>query len=296
MDSVVIDPVVNVANAWTADVESTRRARDELFDATADFSRDIPAAEMIQLLDRHGIDLAIVPIDPEHPHPWLLDYPESYPDRFVFAAEPRLKHGVNALWALEDLCRTHPVVAVRLAPMFIGERADHAIYHPMYVKCVELDIPVCLTTGIPGPPLIRADLQHPMTLDSVLLRYPELTMVMLHGADPWWDEAIRLLRRHENLYMCTSAWAPGRLPESILRYLRGSGRSKVMFSTDYPVLGFDRALREARELGLDADVLERFVGGTASKVFLGDRSPRHIVHAGSASRSGLDRGEVPDVD
>lgn len=279
MAAMIIDPVVNVANAWTAKAEATQRARDELFDATPDFSRDIPAADMVELLDHHGIDMAFVSIDPEKPHDWILEYADTYPGRFAYVAEPRLAHGVRALWAIEDLCRSQPVVGVRVAPMFVGETADHAIYHPLYVKCVELDIPICLTTGIPGPPLIPADLQHPMHLDSVLLRYPELKAVMLHGADPWWPEAIRLLRRHRNLYMCTSAWAPSRLPESIVNYLRRSGRSKVMFASDYPVLGFDRAIREARELGLDDDALDRFLGGTAARLFLGERAPRHIEPA-----------------
>jgi len=31
---------------------------------------------------------------------------------------------------------------------------------------------------------------------------------MMHGADPWWDMAIRLMIKYGNLRLITSAWAP----------------------------------------------------------------------------------------
>ena len=72
---------------------------------------------------------------------------------------------------------------------------------------VLLDLPISINTGIPGPPM-PAEPQRPLYLDEVCLFYPELKIVMAHGADPWWGEAIRLLLKYPNLYMMTSAWAP----------------------------------------------------------------------------------------
>ena len=217
----MIDPLVNVANAWMAKAEVTKRAKDEVFRAGDDFTRDLPADEAIARMDACGIVKAVVGVDPEDPLPWVLDFATEHPDRFALAVEPRLKHGLDALWAMEDLCTTHRVVSVRVAPMFLGRRLSDPRYHPLFVKCIELGLPLCATTGIPGPAGLPADLQHPMELDPVLLEFPQLRVVMLHGADPWWSEAIRLLRRHRNLWMCTSAWPPSRLPEELLRYLRG---------------------------------------------------------------------------
>jgi len=274
----VIDPLVNAANAWTAKVELTRRARQEVFAASDDYSRDIPVDDMVRLLDASGVDKAIVGIDPEKPDEWLLEYPARAPGRMYLAAEPRLKHGLDALWAIEDLCTRQPVVAVRVAPMFLGRPATDPIYYPLYVKCIELDLPLCMTTGIPGPPLLPADVQNPMHLDPVLLEFPQLRLVMLHGADPWWDVAIRLLQRHRNLTMCTSAWSPRRLPEQLIRYLARRGREKVMWASDYPVFPIDRSLREARELELEPEVLDAYLGGNAQRVFFGERNARHLTH------------------
>jgi predicted TIM-barrel fold metal-dependent hydrolase len=275
----IIDPVVNAANAWTAKVEFTRRAETELFDNAADYSRDVPAEDMVGVLDRAGVERAIVGIDPEHPAEWICDYVRKYPARFAFAAEPRLKHGLDALWALEDLCACQPVVAVRAAPMFLRKPATDPVYYPLYAKCVELGLPLCLTTGIPGPPLLPADVQDPMHLDRVCLDFPQLSLVMLHGADPWWGVAMRLLLRHRNLTMVTSAWAPRHLPAELIAFMNTRAPDKVMFGSDYPVLNLDRAVKEATALDLRPEVLEQYLSGNAERVFFGERRARHVTHA-----------------
>ncbi|MBA2282606.1 MAG: amidohydrolase family protein [Acidimicrobiia bacterium] len=276
----MIDPLVNVANAWMAKSSITRRAKAEVFKAGDDFERDLSAAELVERMDRAGIAKAIIGVDPEQPLPWVLEFAASHPDRFAFAAEPRLKHGLEAVWAVEDLCRDHPVVAVRVAPMFVGAPVTDAAYVPTIVKCIELDVPLCLTTGIPGPPGLPADLQHPMALDPVLLAYPQLKVVMLHGADPWWAEAIRLLRRHRNLWMCTSAWPPSRLPEILVAYLRGAGARKILSGSDHPVVTIERCAEEARALGLPPEAERRYLHDNAMDLFFGERHSRHVVHAG----------------
>ena len=88
--------------------------------------------------------------------------------------------------------------------------------------------PLCLNTGLPGPD--PGEVQNPIHLDRVRA-IPELRLCMIHGADPWWDMAIRLLIKYENLRLMTSAWSPKRLPESLLHYMRTRGRNKVMFAS-----------------------------------------------------------------
>ena len=102
-------------------------------------------------------------------------------------------------------------------PSFWGDGMyppSDAVYYPLYTKCAELDLPLCINTGLPGPP-IPGEVQNPIHLDRVCVRFPELKLCMIHGADPWWDVAIRLLIKYENLRLMTSAWSPKRLPDSL---------------------------------------------------------------------------------
>ena len=131
-----------------------------------------------------------------------------------------------------------------------------AVYYPLYTKCCELDLPLCVNTGIPGPPL-PAEVQNPIHLDRVCIRFPELKLCMIHGADPWWDTAIRLMLKYRNLRLMTSAWSPKCLPESLLHYMRTRGKDRIIFASDYPVLSMERTLGEAAELDLPDEVRRR---------------------------------------
>src|SRR5437868_5639922 len=71
--------------------------------------------------------------------------------------------------------------------------------YPLYAKCIELDIPICVCTGICGPRVPSA-CQDTMLIDEVCWYFPELKLVMRHGAEPWADLAAKLLLKWPNLY------------------------------------------------------------------------------------------------
>jgi predicted TIM-barrel fold metal-dependent hydrolase len=94
---------------------------------------------------------------------------------------------------------------------------------------------------------------------------------MIHGADPWWDTAIRLMIKYRNLRMMTSAWSPKYLPPSLLHYMSTRGKDRVMFATDYPVLSFERCLGEAAALDLTDEVRSAWLYGNANDFFFGGK-------------------------
>ena len=142
-----------------------------------------------------------------------------------------------------------------------------AVYYPLYTKCAEIELPLCINTGLPGPP-IPGEVQNPIHLDRVCVRFPELKLCMIHGADPWWDIAIRLMIKYQNLRLMTSAWSPKRLPESLLHYMRTRGKNKVIYASDWPVLRMRRVVPEALALDLPADVLDNYLYNNATGILL----------------------------
>ena len=149
-----------------------------------------------------------------------------------------------------------------------------AVYYPLYTKCCELDLPLFLNTGLPGPP-IPGEVQNPIHLDRVCVRFPELRLAMMHGADPWWDVAIRLMIKYRNLYLQTSAYAPRYFPPQLIRFMNTRGQDKIMFASDHPVLSFARCIEEAQALDLREGVLDKFLYGNAERLFfaVGDGAP-----------------------
>ncbi|NND65998.1 MAG: amidohydrolase [Halioglobus sp.] len=269
-----IDLWVNVSMGAMADTPFLKKVKEEYFKAGDDFFRNIEADELVALMDDIGVEKVLLSVVPYRPEQRILDFTSSHPGRFFLAAQPQLTRGMKALWALEDLARDYPVVLARVTPFQLDKPPNDPIYYPLYAKCIEMDIPVGINTGLPGPP-VPGECQHPMYLDRVCLHFPQLKIIMQHGADPWWDLAIRLMIKYRNLYLMTSAYSPKYLPESLLHYMNTRGKHKIMFASDHPVLGMDRCLEEAKALDLRDGILEKYLFDNANAVLFGERSPRY---------------------
>lgn len=235
-----------------------RREREEVF-------RERPASQLVAAMDAAGIERAILTIDANAPEPYR-DILDAHPGRFITSVVIDPTQGMEAVRLVDRVVRTHDVRLVRMVPFLFNRPPNDKVCYPIYAKCIELGVPVSVTTGIPGPPM-PAEPQRPLYLDEVCLFYPDLVIIMAHGADPWWGEAIRLLLKYPNLYMMTSAYAPKYLPPELLHFMNTRGRTKVMFATDYPFLEFERCVREASGLPLSDDVRRGYLRDNALRVF-----------------------------
>ena len=121
--------------------------------------------------------------------------------------------------------------------------------------------------GIAGPRFPSA-CQDVMHFDEVCFDFPELTIVMRHGAEPWDDLAVMLMRKWPNLYYSTSAFAPKRYPSSIIEFANTrTGADKVLFAGYYAVgLSWERIFAELPDLPLKDDVWPRFLRDNALRV------------------------------
>src|SRR5206468_2457016 len=172
---------------------------------------------------------------------------------------------------VRDLVRAYETFGVKAATAFpAGMLPQVPIndkkFYPLYAKCIELDIPITLTTGVPGPrvPMLC---QKTELLDEVCWFFPELRIVMRHGAEPWDDLAVKLMLKWPNLYYSTSAFAPRRYPASIIDFANTRGADKVMFAGYYAVgLTWDRIFAELAELPLREEVWPKFLRGNADRV------------------------------
>ncbi len=239
------------------------KREEEIFAAT-------PAAELVARMDAAGVERAILTMSPDDPEP-ICEVARAYPGRFLCAALIDPMRGIEALRAIDRLYERFRLRLVRMVPFLVGRPPNDKVYYPVYAKCIELDLPVSVNTGIPGPPM-PAEPQRPLYLDEVCLFYPELKLIMAHGADPWWGEAIRLLLKYPNLSMMTSAYAPRYLPQELIHFMNTRGRGKVLFASDHPVLSFERCLEEAEALPLREGVLERYLRENALELFRWDEA------------------------
>ena len=129
-------------------------------------------------------------------------------------------------------------------------------------------MPFCTQVGHTGP-LRPSETGRPIPyIDQVALDFPELVIVCGHVGYPWTEEMVAVARKHENVYIDTSAYTIKRLPDELVRFMKtGTGQRKVLFGTNYPMIGHGHALAGLDELGLDEAARHDFLHGNAERVF-----------------------------
>lgn len=268
-----IDCLVNVDMGDMKPPEWMVRVKEDTFKGGESFFKSPELSELLDDMDANGVERAILLTRLGKKEDRAQRYANARPDRFSLGVGGmNLLRPMPSLRDLQSFVADHPVSFAVVGPSFWGDGMyppSDAVYYPLYTKCCELELPLCLNTGIPGPP-IPGEAQNPMHLDRVCVRFPELRLCMIHGAEPWWDLAIRLMLKYRNLRLMTSAWSPKRLPESLLHYMRTRGKNRILFASDYPVLSMERCLGEARALELEPEVLEGWLHGNAETFFFGE--------------------------
>lgn len=144
---------------------------------------------------------------------------------------------------------------------------DDPKMYPIYSTCIEVDIPVVVNAGIAGPRFPSA-CQHVELFDRVCYDFPDLRIVMRHGAEPWEELAVKLMLKWPGLHYMTSAFAPKYYPKAIIDYANTRGADKIMYAGYYPMgLSLERIFREMPDVPFRDHVWPMFLRDNAMRVF-----------------------------
>jgi uncharacterized protein len=193
---------------------------------------------------------------------------ERHPDRFAASWTFDPNRGMAGVRDLVEAYERWGLKAASFVPH--GNMPQVAIDAPLayvyYAKCVELGLPVFVTVGIAGP-RVPSMVQHVEKLDQVMYDFPDLVVVMRHGAEPWTDLAVKLMLKWPNLYYSTSAFAPRYYPKSIVDYANTRGAHKVIYGGYFPMgLSLERIFSEMPDVPFRAEVWPKFLRENALTV------------------------------
>lgn len=295
----VIDAVCNLFTpevrdsrpAWTRDFHSQKMK------VAGDALDGIPIDAHVEMMVSAGIDAALL-IAPKMGRrgledSWELDpravieAVDAYPEHFRGIAGINPYDGVAGVRELRTLIEDYGFVGAHLYPHWFEMPPDHPRFYPFYAKCAELDVPVQMQVGRcqrysrqrPMP-----DVGWPGAVDRLACHLPELTIVGIHVGWPWTAEMISVADKHDNVYIGTDAYAPKYLARELVEFISTWGSHKVLFGTDWPVIPFDRAVSETRELGIPADALDRLMSENTMSVYSWVADPTRVeANGGSES-------------
>jgi uncharacterized protein len=192
----------------------------------------------------------------------------AHPTRFAGLATVDLDRPMDAVRELRRRVRDDGFVGLRLVPWLWRLPPTDRRYYPLFAECVELGVPFCTQVGHTGP-LRPSETGRPIPyIDEVALDFPELVIVCGHVGYPWTEEMVAVARKHENVYIDTSAYTTRRLPAELIAFMKTrTGQRKVLFGTNYPMIGHAHALDGLDELGLCADGRRDYLHANAERVF-----------------------------
>jgi len=224
-----------------------------------------PVAVTLAEMDKCGVAIGLLGGLDETSKRALREYPDRF--RASIHVDPN-----DITGSVRQIRRAHDEFGIKAVQSFpagcvpqvpVSDRR----YYPVYQTCIDLDIPMITNAGVPGP-RVPMDCQHVRHFDQVCYDFPELRIVMRHGAEPWEDLAVKLMLKWPGLYYMTSAFAPKYYPKAIIDYANTRGADKVMYAGYYPMgISLERTFDEMPHVPFRDHVWPKFLRENAMRVF-----------------------------
>jgi predicted TIM-barrel fold metal-dependent hydrolase len=232
---------------------------------------DDPVTFLVGEMDRHGIAKAMIGVSERNDDGKRALV--EFPDRFFGGFEVDPNQGMEGVRELEAAVKELGVRSATAFPAGLTPQVpiNDKKFFPIYAKCVELDIPICVCAGVPGP-RVPFGPQDVALIDEVCWFFPELRFVTRHGCEPWADLAVKLMLKWPNLYYSTSAFAPKYYPKDVVHFANTRGADKIMYAGYFPMgLSLDRIFSELPDVPFRDHVWPKFLRDNAVRVFKLDK-------------------------
>ncbi len=270
-----------IVDAW-AQHPTKRHLTDPIFDSLRRWTRDIggldpgavdpPLAWTLGAMDEAGVSKSLISAW-SAPNRQLISNDEvagfvnESGGRLIGVGSVDIRQPMAAVREVRRCIKTLGFKAIRVLPWLWELPPTHAWFYPVFAECCELGVPFCTQVGHTGP-LMPSEYGRPIPyIDQVAVDFPELVIVGGHIGYPWTQEMIAVCTKHPNVYIDTSAYTIRRYLPELVSYLKGHGRSRVLFGTNWPMIPPAKALVGLDELGLDDETRELFLAGNAVRVY-----------------------------
>ena len=230
-----------------------------------DLPTDDPISVTLHEMDKYGIEIGLIGVSDATSRLAL----KQHPDRFVPSGDIPDPNDVTG--SVRKLRQEYEEFGIKCTGVFpAGTFPQVAIddpkMYPIYQTCVDLDIPIFSTAGVPGPRLKFAP-QEVSKIDVVMYDFPELVFVTRHGCEPWEKLAWKLMLKWPNLYYSTSAFAPKHYPQEIINYANTRGADKIIYAGYFPMgLSLERIFTDMPHVPFKDEVWPKFLHENARRV------------------------------
>ncbi|HEX3816381.1 MAG TPA: amidohydrolase family protein [Mycobacteriales bacterium] len=213
-----------------------------------------------------------LPYKPERTNDATAEFVAAAPDRRIGFMS------VNPRWpgAMEEFERSLDLglVGIKLGPNYqnFDPLGHEAI--PFYARAEKLGLPILFHQGT--SPIRQAPLRytHPLLMDEIALRFPELRIVMAHMGHPFVKETVAVIRKHPNVYSDVSSiyLRPWLEYEALITAVEWGSVGKLLLGSDFPIANTGEAIDGLRRVNdiLDGTKLPRVPAAAIEQIIQAD--------------------------
>jgi len=239
----------------------------------------VPLPQFVEELDEAGVEWGFTKAKTNEQ---TAEVVSRFPQKFRGVAKVNPHEGMKAVKELERAIKELGLSAFLASPYSSGIRLNDKKFYPLYAKAVELGIPMFCYCTMNYRTDYPMDIARPLYLDEVAMDFPEMTIIAGWGGGggwPWVPEMIAVARRHQNVYINTSAHRPKYLAfpgsgwEMLMQFGNTLLQDRIVFASGwanyfpYSKGVIMNVLREMRALPLKEDVKEKWLYKNAAKLF-----------------------------
>jgi len=234
---------------------------------------------MAERMSERGVDTLVLPTCDLPPNAGVSDFetfaarPEEardlatrFPGRYVAAWSIDPHHGMRGVRRAAEMLGEDWAVALHLHTHSFDRRFDDAELYPYYALASDLGVPVIMQAGTSGG-LMPSACGQPIGIDRPALYFPDTRFVLSHTGWPWVDEACAMALKFPNVYLGSATQPPKRWSDSLMRFARGGGRSKVLLGTGFPLAGHRHLLAQLDALEIDETLRKHWLDENPRRVF-----------------------------
>ena len=204
----------------------------------------------------------------------------KYPGRLMPFYRSSPHEGVSDLKEFERTVRELGFRGLVVSGFRENLPSNHKKYYPFYAKCVELDVPVRITSALHLYTDRPMDLSRPAYLDEIACDFPDLNIVSGLGGWPWVDELVAVARRHPTVFIDLSCVRPRFMdtPGSGYEVLLANGnrdlQDQIIFASGWNTQGvpLKQLIGEAEDLAKNDAIRQKWMFDNAARVLKLDQA------------------------
>jgi hypothetical protein len=235
------------------------------------------AEDLIRAMDQAGVELSVVMgmgwKDPGlvvECNNYIIQSAANYPDRIVGFCSVNPALGDDAVTEIERCSRAGLRGIGELHADTQGfDITDRSLMRPLMDTARDLGMPVVVHASEPVGHLYPGKgLTTPDKAYRFIENFPENIIICAHwgGGLPFYALMPEVPKVMKNVYFDSAASPFLYRPEVFAAVAGLAGADKVLFGTDYPLIGQRRLLKQVEASGLDASAQQAILGGNAARL------------------------------